>query len=66
MLKKGSAIMKHSKKETEKLINEVKDLYDVIVIDDDKLKKKMKKMFKKIKKEGIESIMKKDGELDDE
>lgn len=66
MLKKGSDIMKHSKKETEKLINEVKDLYDVIVIDDDKLKKEMKKMFKKIKKEGIESIMKKDGEIDDE
>ena len=65
MLKKGSASMKHSKKETEKLISEVKDLYEIIVIDD-KLKKEMKKMFKKIKKEGIESIMKKDGELDDE
>lgn len=54
--------MLHSKKETEKLISDIKKISELIIIDDKKLEKKRKRLFKKIKKDGIESILKKEGD----
>ena len=54
--------MLHSKKETEKLISDIEKISEFIIIDDKTLEKKRKKLFKKIKKDGIEAILKKEGD----
>ena len=58
--------MKHSKKETEQLISDIENISEFIIIKDPKLRKKLDKVFKKVRKEGVGSIMTKDGETDED